>query len=218
MKNTNSFYYLTLSAFGTHCKLNYSFKKPHEFVEWTEQNFEYVRYNPRKNIDRWGLSVTSLDGGLSGYPDLDSLTEYNYDQGNFTESEFVKETDINVPTPVYNHPEMKRLCDIWQPNLFRTHILKINSGGYFPPHRDYTNMNFESFRLIMPLQNCGYPDMNFICDDKILNWEEGKLYFLDTLKAHHLFNCSNDPSYWLVMNIGITSETIQKVISNLSIK
>ena len=115
------------------------------------------------------------------------------------------------------HREIKELCDEWQPYLFRTHIIKLNPGGYFPPHRDYTNSNFESFRLIMPLFNCSYPSVTFISDDKILNWNEGKLYFLDTVKVHQLFNCSPQPSYWLIMNIGTNEETIQKVISSVAI-
>ena len=38
---------------------------------------DWKPYNTRKPNNRWGLSVTSLDGGLSGIPDLDSLSEYN---------------------------------------------------------------------------------------------------------------------------------------------
>ena len=38
---------------------------------------DWKQYNPRKSIDRQGLSITSLDGGLSGIPDLDSLFVYN---------------------------------------------------------------------------------------------------------------------------------------------
>src|SRR5210317_1132442 len=34
-------------------------------------------YNLRNPNNRWGLSVTSLDGKLSGIPDLDSLLQYN---------------------------------------------------------------------------------------------------------------------------------------------
>ena len=38
----------------------------------------WVKYNPRKDgYNRYGLSVTSADGGFSGIPDLDSLREYN---------------------------------------------------------------------------------------------------------------------------------------------
>ena len=43
---------------------------------------EWKRYNPRKTENnRWGLSVTSFDGGLSGYPDLDSLLNYEQETG-----------------------------------------------------------------------------------------------------------------------------------------
>ena len=38
---------------------------------------DWKQYNPRKPNNRQGLSITSLDGGLSGVPDLDSLFEYN---------------------------------------------------------------------------------------------------------------------------------------------
>ena len=40
------------------------------------KNFEYKQYNPRKDIPRFGLSITSLKGELDGI-DLDSLPEYN---------------------------------------------------------------------------------------------------------------------------------------------
>ena len=39
---------------------------------------KWVQYNPRKNIPRYGLSITSLDGGFSGVPDLDSLKAVSY--------------------------------------------------------------------------------------------------------------------------------------------
>ena len=38
--------------------------------------YEWLKYNPRKDINRYGLSVTSLDGKLTGI-DLDSISEYN---------------------------------------------------------------------------------------------------------------------------------------------
>ena len=45
-------------------------------IAWANE-FDWVKYNPRKDINRWGLSITSLDGGITGVPDLDSLYEYN---------------------------------------------------------------------------------------------------------------------------------------------
>ena len=47
------------------------------YKKLNEENFDYVKYNHRKNINRLGLSVTSLDGGVTGVPDLDSLLQYN---------------------------------------------------------------------------------------------------------------------------------------------
>ena len=69
--------YQNLTAYGTMYETRYTMSNVDKFVDWTEENFDYVRYNPRKEIDRWGLSITSLDGGLSGTPDLDSLPNYN---------------------------------------------------------------------------------------------------------------------------------------------
>lgn len=218
MNLQTNLYYNTLTAYGSISKLSYFMENPREFVNWTEKNFQYVKYNPRKNIDRWGLSITSLDGGLSGRPDLDSLTEYNYELGNFNTDDWIKESDLKVPTPVYNHPEIKKICEPWQPYLYRTHVLKLNSGGFFPPHRDHTNIDLHSFRLIIPLQNCNYPGVSFILDDKILNFEHGFVYFIDTAKVHQLFNATMDPSYWIVMNIGTNEDTVKKVIANFQIK
>ena len=36
------------------------------------EKFVYLKYNPRKDIERYGLSITSLDGSLNGV-DLDSI-------------------------------------------------------------------------------------------------------------------------------------------------
>lgn len=218
MNLQHNLYYYALATYGNFYQLNYKIDNPNKFVKWTEDNFEYVRYNPRKPIDRWGLSITSLDGSLSGRPDLDSLTEYNYELGNFSTDNFIKESDLNVPTPVYYYTEIKKICDPWQPYLFRTHVLRLNSGGFFPYHRDHTNINLQTFRLIVPLKNCNYPQTTFILEDKILNFKTGTVNFVDTAKSHQIFNASSEPSYWIVMNIDANEETVSKVISNLAIK
>ena len=73
----------------------------------------------------------------------------------------------------------------------------------------------HAFRLIVPLKNCNPPKVNFVLEDKILNFEEGRLYFVDTVKMHYIFNASHDPSYWLVMNVKCTKESVEKVLMNL---
>ena len=97
----------------------------------------------------------------------------------------------------------------WQGHYFRTHFLKFGPGGFFPPHRDwnYTGEPTDVFRLIMPLRNVN-PQFNFVLEDKILHWEIGRLYFIDTLRMHYLFNNSFTDSYWLVVNVDVNQDTI----------
>ena len=53
----------------------------------------WVPYNPREKIERYGCSITSLDGNDSGIPDLDSVLEYNFENATTYE-----EKDFRVQT------------------------------------------------------------------------------------------------------------------------
>ena len=66
--------YQTLTQYGNFIELDVT-TNAEQLVSWAG-TFDWVKYNPRKDVNRWGLSITSLDGGLSGVPDLDSLYEY----------------------------------------------------------------------------------------------------------------------------------------------
>jgi hypothetical protein len=200
------FNYEHLALFGTCYPTNFKLDNAADIATKSEEKFEWPRYNPRKDIPRWGLPLTSLDGGISGIPDLDSLREYNIENNTS-----LKEEDFSTPTPVYEY--FKDVLDPFKSWLGRTHILKINPGGYFPPHRDAHDL--KTFRLIVPLQNVSPPNISFIVEDKILNLEVGRVYFVDTIKMHYLFNASLDPSYWLVINVKCTPESVEKVILNL---
>jgi len=200
--------YLTLCGYGDFIELDLRIAQPKKVVEWSEENFTYVKYNPRKNINRFGLSITSLDGGVSGRPDLDSFWTEN-------PADMPKETDINVPTPVYDHPEIKKLCEHFQPYVGRSHFLKIPPGGYFPPHRDFKSTELDSYRIIVPMLDFEFPNFTFMLEDKILQWKAGSAYFLNTAKAHHLFNCGIRDSYWVVLNIQTTRESIMRVIEHM---
>ena len=201
--------YQNLTAYGTVYETRYTMSNVDKFVDWTEENFDYVRYNPRKEIDRWGLSITSLDGGLSGTPDLDSLPNYNKE--NNTQ---YYEQHFKTPTPVYDFPSVKEVLDPIKNYICRTHVLKLNSGGYFPPHRDFTRDIFKTYRLIIPLRNIEPPCFNFVIEDKIQNFKKGVVYFVDTAKMHYLFNASQNPSYMIVVNVIINKETVEFVTNN----
>lgn len=181
-----------------------------KYIKWTEENFTYVKYNPRNNFNRWGLSLTSYDGGMTGIPDLDSLHQYNI-ENNTT----IEESEFNVPTPAFleNH-SIQDFLGPYKDHIFRTHILKLDPGGFFPPHRDFRGSNFNSVRLISPLVN----PCPFILENKLLNWQQGRLYFLDTAKVHSLFNTFTRPSYWLVANVALNEDSFKIITDNFEHK
>ncbi len=37
------------------------------------------------------------------------------------------------------------------------------------------------------------------------------MYFVDTSKVHQLFNATEEPSYWLVLNVNLTEEVFNEV-------
>lgn len=202
--------YNYLSVYGSVYETRHRLKNPEKFVEWTEQNFRYVRYNPRKDVNRYGLSITSLDGKLTGTPDLDSLYEYNKE--NHTN---YNEKDFKTFTPVYNYKDLKDCIVPIENYIFRSHVLKIDPGGFFPPHRDFIGTNIDSFRIIIPLENCNPPNFTFIIDNKIQYWTYGRLYFVDTAKMHYLFNCSFQPTYMIVLNVELNNFTIDYMTKNM---
>ena len=202
--------YNYLTVYGSMYETTHKLKNARKFVSWTEENFDYIKYNPRKDINRYGLSITSLDGGLSGRPDLDSLYEYNKENNtNYNERDFTKFT------PVYEYEDLKNCIAPIEKDIFRSHILKLNPGGYFPPHRDFYGMDIDSFRIIIPLANMDPPSFTFVIEDKIQQWNMGSLYFVDTAKMHYLFNASFDPTYMIVFNVNLNKNTINFITQNM---
>lgn len=202
--------YSYLSIYGSVYPTNHFLPQTEKFVAWTEENFEYVHYNPRKDIRRYGLSITSLDGGVSGRPDLDSLKDYNKEHNTK-----LTERDFTQVTPVYEYPNLKKILDPIKPFLFRSHILKIDPSGYFPPHRDFGGLDIDSFRLIIPLQNVNPPEFTFMVDDRIQHWVQGRVYFVDTAKMHYLFNAGFKPVYFIVLNVELNKTTLEYVTKSL---
>ena len=173
------------------------------------EEFVYLKYNPRKNIERYGLSITSLDGSLNGV-DLDSIKEYNKE--NNTEYD---ELSFNKFTEVYNvSSEIQKIVEPFKNHIGRSHILSLQEGGYFPPHRDlpvYVEQQ-NSLRILVPLKGCNPPDMYFMYEDKPLHFEHGRAYFLNTNKSHNLFSFKG--SEMIVLNIK-TNEEVYKIIGDL---
>lgn len=174
-------------------------------------NDKWVQYNPRKNIPREGLSITSLDGGFSGIPDLDSLKEYN-DEHNV----YIDEPDIKTKTSFY--PYVESVLSKFTNHLGRTHLIRKFAGGQFPSHRDHYERENKSFRLFLPIYKCNPPYNYFILDDKILHFEHGRLYYLNTCKEHIVFTSARGGtghSMYMVANINVNEESTDLVLHNM---
>jgi hypothetical protein len=151
---------------------------------------DWKPYNVRKPNNRWGLSITSLDGELSGIPDLDSLYEYNLKHGTQLSNH-----DINTYTDVYyDSPTLQEIIEPWRPWLGRCHYLKLNSGGFFPEHYDINKLDYEyeDVRLIAFVNRTSKDTMKFIYEDTVLNVKEGSLYYFNASKRHSVFSMMDD--------------------------
>ncbi len=209
VKLVKSMLYLTATRYGRCYTLDY-YHDPDKFLKDIEifKN-DWKQYNPRKNIPREGLSITSLVGGLSGIPDLDSFYEYNDENGTH-----ITEVDITTPTPVYQYA--RPYFEPFEEHVCRTHVIRLAPGGYFPPHRDSHNMGIKAFRIFVPIKNCNPDKMYFIIDDKILHFEHGRPYFIDTCVKHSLFNMSAEYSYFVVVNVKVNRRSIETLLKHMS--
>ena len=171
------------------------------------------QYNPRKSNNRYGMSVTSIDGNYSGIPDLDSLLEYNAEnKSNYHEKDFSKRTSI-----VDDIPELSPMLDDFDP-IGRCHFLRIDSGGFFPPHRDNGPiMPAPTFRIIVPLQNTNKHQWKWIQEDKLLPLQTGRTYCINTSKEHSVFSFV-DNCCMLVMNVPATVQNCLRVSSNMLVQ
>ena len=202
------------ACFGDVIELDFPLWNIAQVQQLLDSHPGWIQYNPRKSINRYGLSVTSLDGGYSGVPDLDSLLEYNkLNNTTHTETDFKVKTDI-----VEQIPNLQELVTALSPDLGRCHFLKLNAGGFFPPHRDNgTIVPSKTFRIIVPLGNTSLKKWYWIHDGQILNLISGKTYCINTTKEHSVFSFT-DNCCMLVLNVVASIKNINVITSHLGIK
>jgi hypothetical protein len=172
----------------------------------------WVYYQPHKlGYNRYGLSVTSLDGKFTGEPDLYSLREYAQLTGKvYTEQDFKIRTNVTAFMP-----EIDDFLNFWEPNLGRVHFLKLNKGGFFPPHRDNgLVLDVQSFRILVPICNFGRNDMKWIQNEEVLDLKIGYTYFINTCLPHSLFSFV-DNCIMLVLNVMVDDFIIEKMVKKI---
>lgn len=204
--------YSILNLYGDFIKLNVTINV-NQVLKDIEPYCDYwSKYNPNKpKILRDSLAVTSIDGSLDEKFNT-SLTELFQQTG-----KNIEESDYNKKTEVYkNSSEISKILDPWEKHLARTQFIKLPPGGHFPIHIDGGKNSIpETFRLAVPIKNTNPPNCWWMLGDdldfKPLKWEYGKLYYINTLKRHALFNTSDEDSIWLIINIITTEESVRHV-------
>lgn len=166
---------------------------------------DWKPYNPEKgDLRRFGLSLTSLDGGLSGNPDLTSLTEHNRLNGTS-----LNEMSFRRPTAVMEACQTIRgLVEPFSDYLGRSHFLKFSAGGYFPYHRDSVGAVDTTFRIFLPLHLHADRDFIFLLGDQRIRLEPGRPFFINTLKEHALFSF-DDESIHLILNVHLCEGSVR---------
>ena len=160
------------------------FKKDKLLEELKPFENDWKKYNPNKPNNRWGLSVTSIDGGLHG-KQLTSLGDYERETG-----QVIRNHDIIVPTEVWKQcPTLQKILEPWAKWLGRCHFLRMDRGSFFPDHFDINkeDYSYDEVRFV-GFVKCNEYDFKWICDDKIIKPNPGSLWYFNGNKRHSVFS------------------------------
>ncbi len=201
---------LALLSLGPVIPLNIKIDCNQFMNEISKFDNDWVDYLPRSDRpnNRKALTLTNLPGKT--HKDVPSLAEASYAAGRrLSELEFSEQTDVYRECN-----SLKPFLDSWSP-LGRTFIVRSDTGGYFVPHRDHPSMPRECFRLICFLNNCGPLDYDWLMDDRKMNIELGRVYYINTRLTHRTISWVNNSQH-LILNVPFTTENVAKVIANLA--
>jgi len=123
------------------------------------------------------------------------------------------DVDFNHKTEVYH--ELKSLHPLLEPfgTLGRTFLVKVNAGGWFPPHKDYPLIIRKTIRIVAFLsKNCDSDSFEWSHSGVKQDIIPGRAYWVDTMKAHRTHSWK-DNSIHLIVNIPKTWENVLKLCS-----
>ena len=201
---------LQLMALGDVIPLNIkinTYQYEQEIAQFKDDWVDYLPRTDRVN-NRQALSVSTYPGW--DHRAVPSLPEAKIKTGNET----LQETDFSYPTAVWEKCQsLHPVLNLFAP-LGRTFLVRCNMGGYFYPHRDHPEFPRNVFRVLVFLKNCEKYQYDFMIDDKRLDIEEGRAYYINTRLTHRTFSFVDDSTH-LIMNIPMTIENSLKVLNNL---
>ena len=209
-KIEKEYLYNRLSALGDFYRLSLTFDSEKLLDQLNQANPDWVEYNKSKSwSNRFGLSLFSLDGGSSGEIDLNSVREWNKQNNtSYTELSF------NTPTKYWKALDsISSQFSELEGNIGRTHLIRLDEGGIFPPHRDNYRETDFTFRLVS-FFNCSSFSLQLCLNNELVHYDSNQLYFLNTRKVHSLVSFEPEAMV-LVLNIKICEDTINFVYDHI---
>ena len=157
--------------------------------------------------DRQGLNLV----GLPGDTPTDSLS---MPEAMKRTGRKLSELDFDTPTQLYKDlSSLQHIIDYF-PKLGRCSLVKLNTGAWFPKHRDGILLQRTTFRIVVFLTNTNHTAYEWEHDHRIRQIDEGRAYYVDTRKVHRTHSYTHD-SIHLVMNIPKTYENLLRILDVL---
>ena len=201
----------SLANLGETAKLKYSIDLGEVQHQLRQFDDNWCPYNQKKDThnNRWGLPVTSHTGDVM---DNYHLNSFGYMQ-KYHDVE-MKEENFNTPTEVYKKiPGIAKLVDVFSPDIGRVHLLRVDQGGFFPPHRDFHGVAPEYFRLLCVFGKCKPENFVHMLNGKPMYPDPGFLYFVNFQLDHSVFSFS-DGLYALILTVKLNQRTTDIILKN----
>jgi hypothetical protein len=125
----------------------------------------------------------------------------------------LEEVDFDQPTDLFhNLTSCQDLLNYWSP-IGRTMLIKCNTGGFFPPHKDEPLLTRKCFRVAAFIgSGVDHEAFEWEQDGHVWPIKPNRAYYIDTRKTHRTHTWVND-SYHLILNIPKTWENVIKLMS-----
>ena len=201
----------SLCNLGNTVKLKLNFDIGSVTNKLEQFNDNWCPYNAKKDKvnNRWGLPLTSHTGDVT---DNYHLNSFGYMQ-RYHEVE-MKEENFTTPTEVYHSlTEISNIVEIFKPDIGRVHLLRIDQGGYFPPHRDFPGTAPGYFRLFAVFGKCKPENFVLTLDGKLFYPDPGFVYFCNFQLDHSIASFSNG-LYILILTVKMNQRTHDLIIKH----
>ena len=168
-------------------------------------------FQPREGVlnDRNSILLYSLPGDTATSPT--GLSHIHANLGRMPrESEFTQPTEA-----VELFQSCREIMECFSP-MYRSFIITLNAGGFYPRHRDHFLINRESFRLITFLGDSS-DSLEWEVEGSIKTFLPNTTYYVDTRKMHRLASWKHG-STMVVWNVPKTWINVLKVLTHLKHK